>query len=104
MYISRTLCALAAVGAVVSVADAQSTTSPSRWGVGDELGMANTLGPSTWQRCAQFLANPKSKSYEVSYLRSNTMPQLPFGVPLRDKYRPPSASPVRFTPSTARRQ
>jgi hypothetical protein len=27
MYISRTLCALAAAGAVVSVADAQSTTS-----------------------------------------------------------------------------
>jgi len=44
------------------------------WGAGDELGMANTLGPATWQRCAQALANPKAKSYEVSHLRSNTMP------------------------------
>ena len=50
--------------------------------------MANALGPTTWQRCAQALANPKAKSYEISYLRSNTMPQSPFGVPLRDKYRP----------------
>src|SRR5712691_5820645 len=87
MSISRFLCALAAVGAAVSVAEAQTTTGPSRWGVGDEIGMANTLGPATWQRCAQALANPKAKSYEVSYLRSNTMPQSPFGVPLRDKYR-----------------
>src|SRR5262249_33565443 len=72
----------------VSVAKAQNTTAPSRWGAGDELGMANTLGPATWQRCAQSLQNPRSKSYELSYLRSNTMPQSPFGVPLRDKYRP----------------
>src|SRR6202158_2824479 len=28
------------------------------------------------------------KSYELSYLRSNTMPQSPFGVPLRERYRP----------------
>ena len=87
MSVSRILCAFAAVGAV-SAAHAQNTTSPSRWGAGDEIGMANTLGPATWQRCAQSLANPKSKTYEVSHLRSNTMPQSPFGVPLRDKYRP----------------
>src|SRR3974377_2381920 len=87
MSFTRLLWALAAAGAMVSVAEAQ-TTSPSRWGAGDELGMANTLGPATWQRCAQSLANPKAKSYEVSHLRSNTMPQSPFGVPLRDKYRP----------------
>src|ERR1700722_10862968 len=87
MSVSRILFAFAAVSAV-SAAQAQNTTAPSRWGAGDEIGMANTLGPTTWQRCAQSLANPKSKSYEVSYLRSNTMPQSPFGVPLRDKYRP----------------
>jgi kynurenine formamidase len=87
MSVSRILCAFAAVSAV-SAAEAQNTTGPSRWGAGDEIGMANNLGPATWQRCAQSLANPKSKTYEVSHLRSNTMPQSPFGVPLRDKYRP----------------
>ena len=58
------------------------------WPAGDEMGMANTLGPVTWQRCAAQLANPNAKSYELSHLRSNTMPQSPFGTPLRDKYRP----------------
>jgi kynurenine formamidase len=86
MFTSRLVCAFAAAGALVSVAEAQ--TGPSRWGAGDELGMANTLGSATWQRCAQSLANPKAKSYEVSHPRSNTMPQSPFGTPLRDKYRP----------------
>src|SRR5262252_7010933 len=88
MFTSRFVYALAAAGALVSIADAQTTTAPSRWGAGDELGMANTLGSVTWQRCAQSLADPRSKSYEISHLRSNTMPQSPFGVPLRDKYRP----------------
>ncbi len=79
MSISRLLLAFAAASTVVSAAVAQTATPPSRWGAGDELGMANTLGPATWQRCAQALANPKAKSYEVSHLRSNTMPQSPFG-------------------------
>jgi hypothetical protein len=75
MSISRLLLAFAAASTVVSAAVAQTATPPSRWGVGDELGMANTLGPATWQRCAQSMANhPKAKSYEVSHLRSNTMP------------------------------
>jgi kynurenine formamidase len=87
MLLSRFLCAVAAAGTVCA-AQAQNTTQPSRWGSGDEIGMANTLGAATWQRCAQSLANPRAKSYELSYLRSNTMPQSPFGVPLRDRYRP----------------
>jgi len=87
MLLSRFLCALAAAGTVCA-AQAQNSTQPSRWGAADEIGMANTLGTATWQRCAQSLANPRAKSYELSYLRSNTMPQSPFGVPLRDKYRP----------------
>ena len=37
---------------------------------GDELGMARTLGHATWTRCAAHLAYPKSKSYELSYVRS----------------------------------
>ena len=50
--------------------------------------MANTLGPATWQRCATHLADPKAKSYELSFLRSNTMPQSPFAVPLRENAKP----------------
>ncbi|MGE3987381.1 cyclase family protein [Pseudorhodoplanes sp.] len=63
-------------------------SAQSRWPAGDEIGMANNLGPATWARCAPLLADPKAKSYEVSHIRSNTMPQSPFGTPLVDKYRP----------------
>src|ERR671934_250711 len=86
MIILRLTCALAAAGALMTTSAAQAPRSP--WPAGDELGMANTLGPTTWQRCATYLADPKAKSYELSHLRSNTMPQSPFGVPLQDKYRP----------------
>ena len=58
------------------------------WPAGDEIGMANTLGPATWQRCATQLANPNAKSYELSFLRSNTMPQSPFAVPMRENAKP----------------
>ena len=58
------------------------------WPAGDEIGMANTLGPATWQRCAPYLANPNAKSYELSFLRSNTMPQSPFAVPLHENPKP----------------
>jgi kynurenine formamidase len=75
-------CALAAIPLA---AHAQNR---SRWPAGDEVGMANTIGTRTWQRCAAQLANPDAKSYELSHVRSNTMPQSPFGTPLRDKYRP----------------
>ena len=67
---------------------ARRAIGASPWPAGDELGMANTLGPATWKRCAPYLANPKAKSYELSHIRSNTMPQSPFGTPLVDKYRP----------------
>ena len=86
MIILRFTCALAAAGALITTSLAQAPRSP--WPPGDELGMANTLGPTTWQRCATYLADPRAKSYELSYLRSNTMPQSPFGVPLRERYRP----------------
>jgi kynurenine formamidase len=86
MVMIRMLCALAAAGAIITVADAQ--TGRPVWPPGDEIGMANTLGPATWRRCASYLADAKAKSYELSHLRSNTMPQSPFGAPLREKYRP----------------
>ena len=58
------------------------------WPAGDERGMANTLGKGTWLRCAFHLANPRSKAYEVSHVRSNTMPLSPFAAPLKYTYRP----------------
>src|SRR5947209_20426263 len=78
MIILRLTCALAAAGALITTSTAQTPRSP--WPPGDEIGMANTLGPQTWQRCATYLADPRAKSYELSHLRSNTMPQSPFGV------------------------
>ena len=50
--------------------------------------MANNLGPATWARCAPHLANANAKSYELSYMRSNTMPQSPFATPLRENAKP----------------
>src|SRR4051812_35901762 len=82
---ARALLTSCALLAPASLAHAQSA---SPWPAGDELGMANTLGPATWKRCAPYLANPQAKSYEVSHVRSNTMPQSPFGTPLVDKYKP----------------
>ena len=85
MTLARTLLASCALLALPRSLIAQSA---SPWPAGDELGMANTLGPATWKRCAPHLANAKAKSYELSHIRSNTMPQSPFGMPLVDKYRP----------------
>jgi hypothetical protein len=88
MIVLRLICALATVSAVITAAEAQTDIRRPPWPPGDEIGMANTLGPSTWQRRATYLADAKAKSYELSHLRSNTMPQSPFGVPLRERYRP----------------
>jgi hypothetical protein len=76
MIFLRLVCALAAAGAVITAAEAQGDLRRSPWPAGDEIGMANTLGPSTWQRCATYLADAKAKSYELSHLRSNTMPDI----------------------------
>ena len=53
------------------------------WPKGDERGMANTLGPGTWFRCAQYLMAPGAKCYELSHEISNTMPSSPFSNPLK---------------------
>ena len=58
------------------------------WPEGDQHGMANTLGPGTWARCGYHLANPNAKVYEISHVRSTTMPLSPFGAPLNYEYRP----------------
>jgi kynurenine formamidase len=85
--------ALGAACALVVAALSASAQPLPPWPAGDETGMANTLGPATWQRCAPHLLNPRSKSYEVSHVRSNTMPQSPFAVPLREDARPSAGVP-----------
>lgn len=55
---------------------------------GDEVGMARELGPATWARCADYLANADAKVYELSHVRSNTMPLSPFAGPYERTYSP----------------
>lgn len=74
------------IGALISteIAFAQDwgTSSP-----GDELGNAKALGVETWARCAQYMALPNARLYDLSHVRSNTMPASPFGVPLKYSFR-----------------
>jgi kynurenine formamidase len=88
MQPSHTLRALAATCLLLAAPIAVEAQSGPPWPAGDQRGMANTLGPSTWARCAPHLTNANAKSYELSHVRSNTMPQSPFGTPLVDKFRP----------------
>ena len=85
---NHVLRASAPVFALVACSLAAPAQNRPPWPAGDEIGMANTLGPATWQRCATYLADPKAKSYELSFVRSNTMPQSPFAVPLRENAKP----------------
>ena len=52
------------------------------WPAGDERGMGNTIGPATWLRCGWHMTQPGAKAYELSQIRSNTMPLSPFSAPL----------------------
>jgi len=63
------------------------------WPAGDERGMSNQIGNATWARCAPYLANPKAKSYELSQVRSNTMPKSPFAGPYAIKAKPTTVLP-----------
>jgi len=57
---------------------AKSAPQPP-WPVGDERGMANTLGTATTLRCAWHMAQPQAKWFEASQVRTGTMPKTPFG-------------------------
>ncbi len=50
---------LTSASALVAATLAANAQSRPPWPAGDEIGMANTLGPATWQRCAPHLANPQ---------------------------------------------
>ncbi len=58
---------------------------PPPWPAGDERGMANQIGPATLARCAWHMQQPGSRTYELSHLRSNTMPASPFAAPTQTK-------------------
>lgn len=77
---------------VVEASKANVPTGP--WPEGDELGNANAIGPGTWQRCAYHLTREGANAYEISHLRTNTMPMSPFGGdPLNYVFREPSFIP-----------
>jgi kynurenine formamidase len=66
---------------------------PPPWPQGDERGMANQVGPATYQRCAWHMQQPGAKAYELSHLRSNTMPLSPFAGPYSVKPEPSAGIP-----------
>jgi len=63
------------------------------WKAGDERGMANQIGPATFQRCAWHMSQPGAIAYEISQVRSNTMPLSPFAGPYQQKPKPTSGIP-----------
>jgi len=76
-----------------AVEQSQANVPQPPWPEGDERGMANTLGPGTWARCAYHLTTANAKSFELSHERSNTMPLSPFGVPLQYEFNPSISIP-----------
>jgi kynurenine formamidase len=75
------------------LAQSQKHTPAPPWPAGDERGMANAIGHGTWQRCAWHLGQSKAKAYEISHLRSNTMPLSPFTGPMAQKPKPTQGLP-----------
>ena len=70
---------LALAACAVSLAATAADAPP--WPAGDERGMANQIGSVTFNRCAPFLSPKDAKAYELSYVRSGTMPSSPFAGP-----------------------
>lgn len=58
-----------------------------------ERGMTNLLGADTYMRCSKHLQNPMAKTYELSYLRTKTMPLSPFAGNYEPKFLPISSMP-----------
>ena len=80
---------LLAISAIAAITGCAVTTAPEM-NAGDvdiERGAAGALGAETWSRCAAHMTAPGAKTYELSHLRSNTMPTSPFGVPLQYTFR-----------------
>ena len=77
----------------VTVDQSRNMVPEPPWPKGDQRGMANTLGPGTWYRCAYHLSLPNVKLYELSHIRSPTAPHSPFGVPLKYSFHPTNGMP-----------
>ena len=75
------------------LAQTRKQTPQPPWPAGDERGMANQIGAATFARCAWHLGQPNAKSYELSQLRSNTMPLSPFAGPYALKAKPTAGIP-----------
>jgi hypothetical protein len=60
---------------------------------GRRAGDGERIGPGTWNRCAWHLSQPGARAYELSYVRSNTMPKSPFSAPYVVEYRPTATMP-----------
>ena len=85
--------ALAIAACFALPAYSQGRVASPPWPAGDELGMANQVGAATYARCGRFLSNPKAKAYELSYIRSGTMPLSPFSGPYVTKPKPTASIP-----------
>ena len=76
-----------------TVARSLSLTPLPPWREGDQRGMANTLGPGSWLRCAHHVAQARARVYELSHVRSNEMPKSPWGPRVQYEYRPTAGVP-----------
>ena len=83
LALSIALCAgpLCAAEPASVLAQSRKGTPTPPWLPGDQWGMANTLGAGTMARCAWHMSQPKAQTYELSYVRSATMPLSGFSGP-----------------------
>jgi kynurenine formamidase len=72
----------------------RATVPAPPWPAGDERGMANQMGSATWGRCAWHMTQPGARAYELSQIRSATMPLSPFAGPYAPKARPTAGIPM----------
>jgi kynurenine formamidase len=75
------------------IANSAKATPTPPWLPGDQWGMANALGAGTMARCAWHMSQPKAQTYELSYVRSATMPLSGFSGPYVTKPKPSGGIP-----------
>ncbi|HEX8820621.1 MAG TPA: cyclase family protein [Archangium sp.] len=80
-------------GTLTQAEQALLTVPRPPWPAGDQRGMGNTQGYGTRLRCVPHLADPTSREYELSHVRSETMPMSPFAAPLQYDYEPTFGPP-----------
>jgi kynurenine formamidase len=93
LWLGACLLAATACNATPGPTQPQAAVASPPWPAGDERGMTNAIGPATYARCAPFLAEPTARAYELSYVRSATMPLSPFAGPYAPKSMPTSGLP-----------